>query len=188
MNLDMMQPEAKPLAKQEIVLAAFFDDEERQLRAPLCYWSACPLGLAGLKTILREALLAQAASIEITLSAASEGMEEFLAEARLSTSWPTPRPGRASSASPCAARRPRGDGSSCGWFHWSPADANDRAHDSRADVRLTSRASAASSNFVHMRICISWVSRATLKPGLSLRSKEPNQWCADSHTLADGPL
>jgi hypothetical protein len=82
MNLDMMQREPKPLAKQEIVLAAFLDDEERQLRAPLCYRSACPLGLAGLKTILREALLAQAASIEITLSAASEGLEEFLAEAR----------------------------------------------------------------------------------------------------------
>lgn len=46
---------------------------------PLSYRSHRPLGFAGLKSILREALLAQATSIEITLSGRSEDLDSFLA-------------------------------------------------------------------------------------------------------------
>jgi hypothetical protein len=82
MNQTVVQVEAKPALRLETVLAMFFDDDDRPLEPPLSYHSVRPLGLAGLRRILSAALLVQAASVELTLSAAPADRGEFLAEAR----------------------------------------------------------------------------------------------------------
>lgn len=79
---NVAQAEAKPALRLGTVLAVFFDDDDRPLEPPLSYHSVRPLDLAGLRRILSAALLVQAASIELTLSAASEDRGEFLAQAR----------------------------------------------------------------------------------------------------------
>lgn len=82
MNATEIEPGMNSDLRHETVLAAYFDDEERLLEPPLSYRTARPLGLAGLQEVLSGALLAQAASLEISLSASPEQRGEFLARAR----------------------------------------------------------------------------------------------------------